>query len=37
MIRAQESMGSDMSQSALNAYAEDMDIRIDYKRMGFSE
>lgn len=35
--RAAVSMGSDMAQSALNAYAEGMDIKIDYKRAGFSE
>ena len=35
--RAAVSMGSDMTQSALNAYAEGMDIKIDYKRAGFSE
>ena len=35
--RAAVSMGSDMAQSALNAYAEGMDIKIDYKRAGVSE
>lgn len=35
--RAAVSMGSDMAQSALNAYAEGMDIKIDYKRAGLSE
>ena len=35
--RAAVSMGSDMAQSALNAYAEGMDIKIVYKRAGFSE
>ena len=35
--RAAVSMGSDMAQSALNAYAEGMDIKIANKRAGFSE